>query len=294
MNEPHPTHLRAFLAVVEFGSYTKAAHALGYTEPAVHQQVRALERMLDLKLVRRGDAGVIPTVQGAKVQPHVREVCDALTALEQFAHSLQASETVIVAAGRRTASALLIPLLEKYADEFPGFDIDLVVPSPDEMIERMIQGTVDLCVAGRLRARVTSEMRREHRLVLAPWRKIDEWVIVKKAGALVRTEKTFAPSYYPIDERTNERLREHLPRGTRFVFTESDEAVRGAALAGLGLALVPIGVVSASLAAGELELVASEGTASQVCYLLHKRAAMLSPRTAHFVKFLARHRFDAL
>ncbi|MBX6374648.1 MAG: LysR family transcriptional regulator, partial [Acetobacteraceae bacterium] len=53
MRDPSLRQLRTFLSVVETGSVTAAAQALGLTQPAASQQLRELERAMGVRLLER-------------------------------------------------------------------------------------------------------------------------------------------------------------------------------------------------------------------------------------------------
>lgn len=74
----NPVRARCFLEVVERGTVAAAARALGYTAPAVSQQVAKLERSLGVPLFDRVSGRLRPTPAGAALVPHVYAVLDAL------------------------------------------------------------------------------------------------------------------------------------------------------------------------------------------------------------------------
>jgi DNA-binding transcriptional LysR family regulator len=74
----NPVRARCFLEVVERGTVAAAARALGYTAPAVSQQVAKLERSLGVPLFDRVSGRLRPTPAGTALVPHVYAVLDAL------------------------------------------------------------------------------------------------------------------------------------------------------------------------------------------------------------------------
>lgn len=78
-------HLRALSAVVEFGTFAKAADALGFTQSAVSQQVAALERIVGEKLFDRprGPKPVTLTAAGRLVLGHCEKILDQVQAFER-------------------------------------------------------------------------------------------------------------------------------------------------------------------------------------------------------------------
>lgn len=67
-------HLRALLAVADHGSVTKAAAALGVSQPSLSSQIRRIERVIGAPLFERSHAGVVPTEHGRTVLAKARMV----------------------------------------------------------------------------------------------------------------------------------------------------------------------------------------------------------------------------
>ena len=62
---------RAFLKVVETGSYTKAAEILGYTQPALSQMITSLEKETGITLLYRSRYGIRLTPEGERLFPTI-------------------------------------------------------------------------------------------------------------------------------------------------------------------------------------------------------------------------------
>src|ERR687888_2695166 len=73
-----PRRLLTFREVVHQRSFSRAGDALALTQPAVSQQVAALERQLGVKLLERGPGGPTPTDAGALLLAHADAVADRL------------------------------------------------------------------------------------------------------------------------------------------------------------------------------------------------------------------------
>ena len=72
------TQVRAFLAVVEHGGFSRAAAALETTQPVVSQQVRKLETAVGARLLARSHARTVPTGDGHRFLPHARALLRAV------------------------------------------------------------------------------------------------------------------------------------------------------------------------------------------------------------------------
>lgn len=74
-------HLRAFVAVVDAGTFTDAATELGVSQAAVSRAVAALESALGVRLLQRSTRHVALTPTGTRVLAHARRVLDEVTHL---------------------------------------------------------------------------------------------------------------------------------------------------------------------------------------------------------------------
>src|SRR4051812_14069619 len=75
-----PTGLRVLREVAQRGSFSAAAHALGYTQSAVSRQVAALEAVAGRRLFERGRGGGVLTPAGARLLARAIRILDELDA----------------------------------------------------------------------------------------------------------------------------------------------------------------------------------------------------------------------
>ena len=95
--------VRAFVAVIEGGSFLAASRALGWSQPAVTQLVRKLEETLGALLVARDRRGSVPTAAGALFLPHARGLLRAEAAAIGALHDRR----LLVGAGGNVGTYLL-------------------------------------------------------------------------------------------------------------------------------------------------------------------------------------------
>src|SRR5215831_9099147 len=74
MSRDQLPHLETFAQAAELGSFTAAARALGLTQAAVSQRVRALERALNVSLFRRESGRVFLTEAGQRLYPYSQQI----------------------------------------------------------------------------------------------------------------------------------------------------------------------------------------------------------------------------
>jgi DNA-binding transcriptional LysR family regulator len=101
--------LRVLKEVGERGSFSAAAEALNFTQPAVSQHISALEREIGTSLLRRSRTGVALTEAGDLLLEHAVAVLDRLRAAEAQLGELTARRERLRVAGFPSAVAALIP-----------------------------------------------------------------------------------------------------------------------------------------------------------------------------------------
>ncbi|MGF7234411.1 MAG: LysR family transcriptional regulator, partial [Frankia sp.] len=146
-----PRRLLVFREVAHAGSMSAAARSLGWTQPAVAQHIRRLERDTGVALLVRSGRGMAPTEAGRSLLAHADAVSARLSTADRdlaaFAH-LRAG-TVRLAAFP-SASATLVPrALALLRERHPGVDVRLVEAEPPEARALLDDGEVDLAVGFR-------------------------------------------------------------------------------------------------------------------------------------------------
>ncbi|WP_241981875.1 LysR family transcriptional regulator [Cryobacterium ruanii] len=140
--------LRVVRAVHETGSITAAAAALGYSQPAVSQQLKRLEQRLGLAVFERVGRGVRLTEAGLVLARHAVTVATALDAAAgEIAelHGLRAGLVRLVAFP--SASATLVPSLLARMKERPGrISITYLEAEPPEAVAAVRENRADLAI----------------------------------------------------------------------------------------------------------------------------------------------------
>lgn len=73
---------KAFLTVSEYGSFTKAAEVLQYTQSAISRMVQDLETEWNVTLFERKKTGMILTSDGVRLLPHIKNICTSQEKLQ--------------------------------------------------------------------------------------------------------------------------------------------------------------------------------------------------------------------
>jgi DNA-binding transcriptional LysR family regulator len=128
--------LRVLRAVAEHGSFSAAADALSYTQPAVSQQIAALEKRAGTTLVDRGSRGVRLTDAGRALVEHAEVVIARLAAAEAELEAIAG-----VRGGRLRMSSfpsagasLLPPAVAMFSERHPEVELTFVEREPEEAV----------------------------------------------------------------------------------------------------------------------------------------------------------------
>ncbi|MDJ0378625.1 LysR family transcriptional regulator [Cryobacterium sp. PH31-L1] len=140
--------LRVVRAVHETGSITAAAVALGYSQPAVSQQLKRLEQRLGLSVVERVGRGVRLTEAGLVLARHAVTVATALDAAAGEIAELQGLRSGLVRlVAFPSASATLVPnLLARMKARHSEISITYLEAEPPEAVAAVRDNRADLAI----------------------------------------------------------------------------------------------------------------------------------------------------
>jgi DNA-binding transcriptional LysR family regulator len=119
---------RAFLVTAEEGSLSRAARALGMTQPTLGRQVSALEHELGVALFERIGRGLELTPSGLELVEHVRRMGEAATrvSLTASGQSQSIEGTVCITATEVASAFILPPIIARLRRAEPGIMVELV------------------------------------------------------------------------------------------------------------------------------------------------------------------------
>lgn len=135
----------AFCKAVEYGSITKAAEVLSYSQSGVSRMIQEVEKELGLSLLERGRGGVCLTSDGRMLLPHIQALCDAKETLHQQADALRGLETGFLRIGTiSSVSAHWLPnIIKEFQKDYPQIEYELLLGDYKEIAGWIAEGRVD-------------------------------------------------------------------------------------------------------------------------------------------------------
>ncbi len=139
--------LRYFKAVVENGSFSRAAESVYVSQPALSLQVRDLEETLGLPLLERESRGVILTPLGREVHAQSLRVLDETLLLETMGKRFEAGPfRVVVGIVSTLAPYFLTGLLERLQDASSRVELDVMEAPGGELVADLLAGHLDAAI----------------------------------------------------------------------------------------------------------------------------------------------------
>lgn len=283
--------LRMVRAAHEGGSFAAAAEALHVTPPAVTMQIKGLEEEIGLALFERDGNRLIPTAAGQELLDAARRIdavlVDARESLEAMRHLDGGRVTVGVVS---TAKYFAPRMLAAFTRLHPRVELNLMVGNRQDIVGRFLAGEFDLAIMGRPPEDVAlhSDLIGHHPHVvvaavddplaaerqIAPRRLADRVFLVREPGSGTRT----------LMEAFLERSGIHPKIGMEI---GSNETIKQAVIAGLGLTFISAHTVAAEIEDRRLALVDIVGLPLwrrwYVVRLARKRPMPAASRLADFV-----------
>lgn len=137
--------LKAFLAVVECGSFRAASRRLGMSQAGLTMSLKALEAALGVPLLRRSVQGAVLTEQGERLLPRARLITREAGKAEEEALHAQAGH-LAVGLGPTPAAVLLPLVVPEFHRRFPAVQLRLFSGFYEQLLPELQQARIQLAV----------------------------------------------------------------------------------------------------------------------------------------------------
>lgn len=135
----------AFVKTVEFGSFTKAAKMLNYSQSGISRMINDLEKEWNITLLERNKTGVKLTSDGVSLLPYAKAVCQDFEKLQTQVDELVGLQSGIIRIGTFSSVAThwLPNIIKEFQKDYPGIDYELLLGDYSEIEEWISTGRVD-------------------------------------------------------------------------------------------------------------------------------------------------------
>ena len=279
--------LRCLRAVADSGSLTGAASLLGLTTPAIHSQLRGLEELAGRPLVARAEHGAFrPTPEGQALLLAEAQIATALARAGRDIRALQQGHVGTVVLGVVSTGKYFAPgLVARLLRLLPDIEVTLRIGNRDTILAALAGDQLDLAIMGR--------PPREPPVIADPVGPHPHIIIAAPDHPLATSDPVMpgdllAQTFLSREEGSGTRtlmtrFLDRIGEGAtwRAVEMGTNETIKQAVIAGLGIALISQHTVTEELRSGRLIALRGIGLPIQRSwYLLRRADRQPSPATA--------------
>jgi DNA-binding transcriptional LysR family regulator len=287
--------LRVFNEVARRLSFVRAAEALHLTPPAVTMQIKELEAAVELPLFDRQGRNISLTTAGEYLLVYARRMLATMKEAEDAMLRLRRVETGLLNIGLVSTAKYFVPrLLASFRQEYPGIEVRLQVAGNRERLLAMLRdGEVDLSVMGRPPNDMATraEPFAAHPLVFVgpPGHALSgrgpnsasglegQPFIVREPGSGTRK----AMEVFLRDHQVTPRITMEM---------SSNETIKQAVIAGMGVSFLSLHTMGLELRTGLLAVLDVEGApVMRTWNLVHLLSKVLSPAAEAFRYYVLEH-----
>jgi DNA-binding transcriptional LysR family regulator len=283
--------LKVFEAVANQLSFSRAAEELHLTQPAVSMQVQALAEQAGVPLFEQMGKKIYLTAAGEELLRHVRRIVQQLREADEALAAIRGAKGGRLTLGVVSTAKYVAPrLLVAFRKEHPEADLRLGVYNREALVNQLIDNQIDLAIMGAPPKEVetVSAVFADH-----------PHVIIAAADDPLATRRRIAPA----DLGSQPFLIREPGSGTRGAMerffadhgvtltdtTEmgSNETIKQAVMAGMGLSFISEHSIGLELAAGRLVRLPVTGTpVMRQWFVVHRADKQLLPMTVAFLDFV--------
>jgi LysR family transcriptional regulator, low CO2-responsive transcriptional regulator len=286
--------LKVFEAVANHLSFSRAAEELHLTQPAVSMQVQALAEQAGVPLFEQMGKRIYLTAAGEELLRHARRIGQQIQEAGDALAAIRGAKGGRLTLGVVSTAKYFAPrLLVAFRNEHPDADLHLGVFNREALVNQLADNQIDLAIMGTPPKEVetVSSVFADHpHVIIAPAdhplasrKRIDpadlasEPFMIREPGSGTRgaMERFFAGHGVALAHTTE---------------MGSNETIKQAVMAGMGLAFISDHTIGLELAAGRLVRLPVSGTpVTRQWYVVHRADKQLLPMTLAFLDFVRLH-----
>ncbi|OEY66177.1 LysR family transcriptional regulator [Marinobacter sp. X15-166B] len=160
---------RTFLAVLDTGTFIRAAERLNVSQTTVTARIKTLERLLGSQLFERGRHGASPTPEGQRFQPHASALLQVWERARHHVHLAPEQRCLLAVGGEQSLwSPLLLDWLVWMRRHHPDIGLRTHVEEPASLLGKVERGLLDFAVmySPLYHPELVTEQLQEERLIM--------------------------------------------------------------------------------------------------------------------------------
>ena len=283
--------LQIFVVAARHLSYARAAEELHLTPPAVSMQLKQLEDNVGLPLFERLGRGVALTGAGEMLLHHALRILGEIKDAEASLQGLLGAEVGELSVGLVSTAKYFMPrLLAQFAQRHPGVEVQFLVGNRESLLQKLQDNAIDLAVMGRTPGEIDAhaEPMAGHPYVLIgpadhPLRDARRFDLheLRHETFLLREEGSGSRRV------AEEMFRSHLFTPARTISMGSNETIKQAVMAGMGVSLISLHTLPLELKTSQVSVLDAIGTPiERTWYVVHMNSKRLLPAGQKFRNFL--------
>ena len=283
--------LQIFLAAAEHSSFARAAEVLHLTQPAVSMQMSQLAETVGMALFEKRGRNLSLTRAGETLLPYAQRVAQTLREAGEAIAALQGLQHGKIRIAIVTTTRYFAPrLIAQFRGEHPQIELEVAIANREDVITQLENNQVDLAIMGRppTHVHVVAEpfARHPHGVIappshplagkkrLTPAMLASQPFIARESGSGTR----YAMDQYFAEHGLKPLIAQEMT---------SNESIKQAVMAGMGMAFISLHTVSLEHQTGHLLLLDAPGLPIvRNWYVVHRASKSLSPAAVAFKQFL--------
>jgi LysR family transcriptional regulator, low CO2-responsive transcriptional regulator len=291
MRPPTFKQLQAAARVAELGTVTRAAEQLNLSPSAISSTLKQLEENLGLNLFERTDEGFKLTTAGKEVIRAEAQIDAIISELTNRIGELSGGQRGFVNLGVVSTAKYFAPfILRAFQAVEPRIELHLKVGNREEIMSRLEDFTIDMAMIGRPPAHIEVEMEEvgphPHVVIAAPDHRLAKH---RHVSASALAQETFLVREPGSGTRMlTERILSQIGAAPKpGMEISSNETIKQAVMAGLGISMLSYHTVAHEVQVGRLAILRVEGTpVLRKWYIARNKKKQLLPSPMRFWEFM--------
>ncbi len=286
--------LQIFESVAQTQSYTRAAERLFMTQPAVSMQMKQLEETVGLDLFERQGKKIVATRAGEKLRKHANKIIGRFEILHNSIAKLKKGQhEQIKISAATTANHFVTHMMAEFSRQHQDINITLDITNRETLVKQLQNYDPDFVIMGEPPSKLDLDSRLIMENPLIVIASPEHPVVKKYKSKNVPMDKVIKESFVVREEGsgTKAAIRRYFKKyKLDFISSyemSSNESIKHAVVAGLGLGIVALHTVKLELEAGKLIILHVENfPLERHWHLVSRKGRKLSPAAIEFQEFI--------